>query len=101
MKIDVDGRAATRRVLLALTDSGYAGTSIENVRHASQALSAELHVLRIVPSFVPRHPFFAAMKLRDPGMILRRTGEAHSRTCRWVAATLGASVSLQNVRTQA
>jgi nucleotide-binding universal stress UspA family protein len=33
-------------------------------------------------------------------MILRRTGEAHSRTCKWVAATLGASVSLQNVRTQ-
>lgn len=89
-----------RRVLLALTDSGYGGTSLESVRHASQALSAELHVLRVVPSFVPRHPFFASMKLRDPAMISRRTGEAHSRTCKWVAATLGEHVSLQNVRTQ-
>lgn len=92
---------AIRRVLIALTDSGYSGTSIENLRHASQALSAELHVLRVVPSFVPRHPFFAAMKLRDPAMILRRTGEAHSRTCKWVAALLGDSVSRQNIRTQA
>lgn len=96
----MSANASQRRILLALTEDGYAGTSIESVLHAVRSMTADLHVVRVIDSFVPRHPFFAAIKLRDAGKILRRTREAHRSTCKWAVAAFGDAVLMENVRTE-